>query len=1273
MKFPAFSSPSRRHRTSIEPLEARVAPASLLGLDASNNLLSFDSATPGTVNTIAVGNLGAGETLIGIDFRPLTGDLYGITLGAASVGRLYTIDIESGDATLVGQLVADPTDLTAAYTALSGTAFGMDFNPVVDHIRLISNSEQNLQINPLNAQVITDGNINPGDPNIVDIAYRNNFAQAPSTILLGIDSAGDKVVSIDPASGTFADLGSLGIAVEDVLGFDVAGAGSIAFAAFRSGGNTGLYVVAPSGTASGGANIGDGSVLLRSLAVVPEAVWDGGGADANWTTPENWVGDIAPVPGYTLIFPDGAAQKTNTNDFPNGTLFDSVRIVGTAYTLGGNSIQLGGEIFADSGSDSTIDFPITLSASTGDPKVIHIGGVGNPLNFGATSTLDLNGRNLNFTGEGTATFDGVVSDGIGGGDIVVEGSTLATTLRVIFNADNTYDGTTTVENRALEVNGLQSGSAVFVNGPSALIGGIGTVGPLTSTGGTVAPGPEAGPLRGTLHVMGDFELDAASETRFSAINGTNFDQIEVTGAVTLGGNLAPAGTPGDQWTIILNDDVDPVVGTFDGLDEGDTVTIGAFDYEISYVGGSGNDVVLTKTFTQIPVTLVNKRTATWTDRDGDLVTLKVTKGELGTDDFFVAAQGGFGGGQLLLLNFSDDVLGNGKMEFEGTKITLTAVPQNGNGNGKVDVGYINAQGLDLASVLIPGDLGQIDAGDADGKPALGKLMVDSMGVQGTTTQGFNASPESNIIGPVGSILVAGNVTEASIFVTGGAVPKLGKIGKLTINGGLFGGDANDSGQVFTTGDIGVVSIGTDLEGGNGDRSALISAGGKIKKVTIGSDILGGAGLESGRIFSIAGIGPVVVNGNVEGGAGIESGSIESDDGPLTSVKINGSLIGGTGSDSAEIDSQGNTKFIHIVGSIMGGPGEDSAQIDIADALVNNRVVGGNLGLLRVDGSIIGGNVGDASGSVLADGKIAKVLIGGNLVGGEAHDSGRIASQLGLGTVLITQDVVGNDGENSGSIFSDGLIKKVTVNGSVLGGDGDFSGGIFSGGPINSVKIALDLIGGGGELSGAIEAEGSLKSVVIDGSITSSNGSRSGAIVTEVQLGLLKVTGNITGDVFTPVSITAFGAPKKGKTTDVAIKKIIVQGDIEFADILAGYGAGSLPLNEDAQISLIQVTGNMTATNIVAGIEDVGDDGFGNADDSKIAADTDNIVSTIAKIIVGGVIDGFGGGDDFGITAELVKSIKIGPNAVVLTPGKHNDQFIEVPGSTSFDYFINEVA
>jgi len=76
-----------------------------------------------------------------------------------------------------------------------------------------------------------------------------------------------------------------------------------------------------------------------------------------------------------------------------------------------------------------------------------------------------------------------------------------------------------------------------------------------------------------------------------------YDQVAVNGAVALGGgtlSISLGYTPAaDQvFTLIDNDGADAVAGTFADLFEGAVIQVGSRLFEVSYVGGDGNDVTL---------------------------------------------------------------------------------------------------------------------------------------------------------------------------------------------------------------------------------------------------------------------------------------------------------------------------------------------------------------------------------------------------------------------------------------------------------------------------------------------------------------------------------------------------------------------------------------------------------------------------------------------------------------------------------------------------------
>src|SRR5438552_5892106 len=98
------------------------------------------------------------------------------------------------------------------------------------------------------------------------------------------------------------------------------------------------------------------------------ATWDGGGPDNHWTTAVNWAGDVAPTPGDDLVFPSGAAQLANVNDFATGTAFHSLSITGWSYAISGNAIALAAGVTADlpaiaaGETNPTLGLALTLTA-----------------------------------------------------------------------------------------------------------------------------------------------------------------------------------------------------------------------------------------------------------------------------------------------------------------------------------------------------------------------------------------------------------------------------------------------------------------------------------------------------------------------------------------------------------------------------------------------------------------------------------------------------------------------------------------------------------------------------------------------------------------------------------------------------------------------------------------------------------------------------------------------------------------------------------------------
>lgn len=197
-------------------MEARAQNIS--AIDGSNRIVTVSSSSPGTViSTRQITGLGAGQTIVAFDGRPAVGGR--VFYGVSNSGQLYSINALTGAAAAVGSPIA-----------LQGTAFGLDFNPTVDRIRLISNSGQNLRINPDTGAVITDAplNIVVGGQRVrvmgdTAAAYTNNVAGAATTTLYVINTqTGLLQIQTPPNDGTLQAVGGLGgVAAGTVSGFDI--------------------------------------------------------------------------------------------------------------------------------------------------------------------------------------------------------------------------------------------------------------------------------------------------------------------------------------------------------------------------------------------------------------------------------------------------------------------------------------------------------------------------------------------------------------------------------------------------------------------------------------------------------------------------------------------------------------------------------------------------------------------------------------------------------------------------------------------------------------------------------------------------------------------------------------------------------------------------------------------------------------------------------------------------------------------------------------------
>jgi autotransporter-associated beta strand protein len=383
---------------------------------------------------------------------------------------------------------------------------------------------------------------------------------------------------------------------------------------------------------------GTGQDVVLTALTPPQVTWSGtlaaSGGSTAWSTVSNsvsnWVGNVVPVAGDSIFFQSGLTGNAlnSNNDLKNAdgsnVIFNSITVEQSGYTISGNGVGLAGSLDASQTTGaSTISLPITFNPGVG------------------TVTVDNSGASLVLSGT-VAAPSGVIKQGSGTLSLA---SADNGSLPVAVDA-----GTLLVDAPTGAGTGTGAGNVTVNSGTT--LGGIGKLTEISANSATVSPGDSA-TVTGILSDTGDLVLD--SNSTFSVnLNGTTagsgYDQLAAGGTINLGsatlrislGSGFPTNS-GQKFTIISNTGGKAITGTFTGLAEGGIITSGNRSFSISYVGGSGHDVVLTSlqntTTTVSPVTtpLVSGQSVTLTATVASTTTGTGTPG--GTVDFKVSING----------------------------------------------------------------------------------------------------------------------------------------------------------------------------------------------------------------------------------------------------------------------------------------------------------------------------------------------------------------------------------------------------------------------------------------------------------------------------------------------------------------------------------------------------------------------------------------------------------------------------------------------------------
>ncbi|GAA4025133.1 hypothetical protein GCM10022409_06380 [Hymenobacter glaciei] len=294
----------------------------LLYAVSGGQLVSFLSDTPSLLrSTVALGALNAGETLAGLDFRPLTGELYAFGYNAtAATGRLYTVNQTTGALTPIG---SGPTTL-----ALGGVndRIGFDFNPTVDRIRVVSTNRADFRLVPTTGAVAaTDGALTAG-PVISAAAYTNNQAPTNATTLYDYDATNSNLYTqAPPNNGTLNLVGSSGLTPPTTprgADFDIFNTSNTTTNAAYLLTNTGASVDDQLFTldlATGAATLkgtvgngGDVSGLAAFVATGSRLTWTGA-VSTDWGTAGNWTPMQVPAANSDVLIGSATNQPIVNN------------------------------------------------------------------------------------------------------------------------------------------------------------------------------------------------------------------------------------------------------------------------------------------------------------------------------------------------------------------------------------------------------------------------------------------------------------------------------------------------------------------------------------------------------------------------------------------------------------------------------------------------------------------------------------------------------------------------------------------------------------------------------------------------------------------------------------------------------------------------------------------------------------------------------------------------------------------------------------------------
>ncbi|MEO7100261.1 MAG: autotransporter-associated beta strand repeat-containing protein [Luteolibacter sp.] len=630
------------------------APAINLSADATfskigGSQINYTGVLTGTGNVVDVSTsasrLYMNGTVSGVSQFNITSGAMGFDLSVGNRGGSAPVNVSSG----ASLWFANATNaITNNITLNGGTgqgATGALFQegggaPIISGTVALASGDSSIGGNTAGAVVGITGQIS-GSGALTKIgANKYTFSGANTytggtTVNAGTLAAG--VASVANVSGAFGNnsavtMGNISGATLDITGFNtqigsLTGGGTtggnvtLGAATLTSGGDNtspAAYGGVISGT-GGFTKIGTGTQILTGAnSYSGDTTINGGTLIAN--RGNNLVNPVTSALGNSQTAHNITVNSGGTLNFAQGDTFGGA----TTAVLSTLVINAGGVVTNTTGNFTTLG-PVALNggtltttggAITGYQSYSFSGDVS--VGGSTASTISVTGGGNSFNGfhlGANTTFTVADATSSSASDLNVSaplidrnaslagagGLTKAGAGTMTLSGTNTYTGATTVNAGKLLVNGNISTSLTTVNS-TGILGGSGMIGGLTvAAGGTVSPGNSPGILS-----AGNTDLQTDSTLTIELNGGTvgtEYDQLNVTGSVSLAGNLSLSlgYTPINNalFFILANDGTDDITGTFTGLADNSTFNVGGQDFKISYFGDTtgqtftgGNDVVL---------------------------------------------------------------------------------------------------------------------------------------------------------------------------------------------------------------------------------------------------------------------------------------------------------------------------------------------------------------------------------------------------------------------------------------------------------------------------------------------------------------------------------------------------------------------------------------------------------------------------------------------------------------------------------------------------------